>query len=108
MTTDFIMTVVVDDRLSTVTIVVAGDFDASRVEQFERRVDSLPLDLPTVDIDIRDTTILDSAALGALIRLVDRLRASGVEPRTLIARSYQAELLEITGLTEVLAALQRP
>ena len=108
MSSDFAIRLVVDDARSVATVEVSGDFDAARVEQFDGRVASVPLDQRAVVVDVRATTILDSAAIGALIRVADRCRANGIAHSTHVSRPFQVDLLRITGLDEFLSMVVVP
>lgn len=100
---DFAIRLVVDDARSRTTVAVSGDFDAACVEQFDARVALVPADQRSMVVDVCATTILDSAAIGALIRVADWCRANGIAHSTHVGRPFQAELLRITGLDEFLS-----
>lgn len=98
---DVTVTVNDGDRL-TMTVAVSGEFDASRVPSFDHRLRD---DLGTVDdivIDLRGTTIIDSSALGALVRVCERAEAASTSYSTLVERPFQVKLMQVTGLSEVL------
>jgi len=100
---DFTVTIVVDDARSTATISVTGDFDAACVEHFDARVRSLVGAVRAIVVDLRASTVIDSAALGALIRLAESCAGAGPSFETVVARPFQIELLRITGLAEFLS-----
>lgn len=84
-------------------ITVTGEFDAASVVAFETAVARIlahPRQQVLVDID--EVTILDSAAIGALLRLRrDLYRVnSTVSLRT--TRDYHRRIISITGLSEML------
>lgn len=82
---------------------VVGEFDAASVVGFETAVAKIvahPRQQVLVDID--EVTILDSAAIGALLRLrrdLSRVHSS-VALRT--TRDYHRRIISITGLSEML------
>ncbi len=86
-----------------VTIAASGEFDAGSVRAFDivaSRV--LDLDLVEVIVDLSDVTLLDSAAIGAIMRLRraagDRNAKFGLDA----PHPYQQRLFEITGLQHIL------
>ncbi|MEO6652477.1 MAG: STAS domain-containing protein [Ilumatobacteraceae bacterium] len=83
------------------TVVVRGDFDAACVARFDERVGVLAGTQHAVSVDLCGCTIIDSAALGALIRLADSCRSTKFE--TVVAKPFQIELLRITGLDDFLS-----
>lgn len=115
MSADFDVTVTVsDDSRPVVTVTVSGEFDAARVADFEQHTAPLPqetlrktsprtpLQTPCVIVDLVRTSVIDSSGLGALIRFRDRCVAVGVDVRTLIGSPYQATLMTVTGLDDLL------
>ncbi len=102
MTHDFTLTIVVDDTRSNASVTVGGDFDAACVEHFDAQVALLPDDLRSVTVDLSTCTIIDSAALGALIRLAESCETASATFETVVARPFQIELLRITGLEQFL------
>lgn len=97
-----VVTSVHDGDRPTMTITVTGEFDASRVPSFDAAV---ARDLATVSeivIDLRATTILDSSALGALVRTCERATEASTTFSTLVERPFQVTLMQITGLVDVL------
>lgn len=104
--TDVVRAAVPDgnDVLATdvTTVTVGGDFDSTQVDTFEHAVQSLPDDEAELTIDISGCTIVDSAALGALVRLKLRLDEQGRSLRMIADRPFQRQILESTGLAEFL------
>lgn len=102
MTHDFTLTIEVDDARSAATVTVGGDFDAACVERFDAQVALLRDDLRSVAVDLGECTIIDSAALGAVIRLAETCETARRSFETVVARPFQIELLRITGLEQFL------
>lgn len=90
-----------DDGRS-VEFAVSGDFDATQVERFEQALEALPHDAAMVVVDIGDCTILDSAALGALVCLRHRLDATDAELELRADKPFQRLILANTGLGDYL------
>lgn len=95
------VTVTVESR-TTVSVCVAGDFDAAQVPQFDRRTADLPSDLTVVIVDVSRATIIDSSGLGALLRLRARCIEADVEYGTVLGPPFQWSLMRVTGLVETL------
>ncbi|WP_420452886.1 STAS domain-containing protein [Ilumatobacter sp.] len=83
-----------------VAVAVAGDFDRSQVERFDEAVDGVGVGHDRVDVDLSETEIIDSAALGSLIRLRRALEAESCSMRTLVTRPFQVRVFEVGGLAE--------
>jgi anti-anti-sigma factor len=84
-------------------LVVHGEFDIARVGDFERLADAIADPGCAVRLDLRSTTIVDSSALGALIRLRRRVMAEGSEVEVVVAPGWQEQLMHQAGLRELLA-----
>jgi anti-anti-sigma factor len=89
------------DRPS-VSIVLDGVFDGLQARRFDEVARSVPRTASLVTVDLGATTVVDSAALGALIRLRRSMKESGIEMVTVVARPFQARILEIGGLDRYL------
>ncbi|HEU4321015.1 MAG TPA: STAS domain-containing protein [Acidimicrobiia bacterium] len=84
-------------------VVVAGEFDAAVVSSFERSVGDVIADpLPRAVIDLDDVTILDSSAIGALLRLRRDLARLQCELSLRSSRDYHRQIIAVTGLTDFL------
>lgn len=82
---------------------VGGEFDAASVVGFENAVAKIvarPGNVVVIDID--DVTILDSAAIGALLRLRRDLARVNSTVTLRTSRDYHRHLISITGLSEML------
>lgn len=93
----------VDSDRAGYVVTVTGEFDAASVVGFETAVAKIvahPRQKVLVDID--EVTILDSAAIGALLRLRRDLARvhSSVTLRT--TRDHHRRIISITGLSEML------
>lgn len=89
------------------TVEVWGDFDRAQVPRFEGAVGSLPSSLVQLTVDLCATTVLDSSALGALIRLRRGLDGQAGKLVTLIDKPFQRQVMSITGLTDHLGVADR-
>jgi anti-sigma B factor antagonist len=78
----------------------SGELDIVSVEGIEAQVEDLLARPATrVDLDLTDVTFMDSSGLAVLVRIANQfgpLRVSGARP--LVRR-----VIEVTGLTEILA-----
>lgn len=80
---------------------VAGEFDRLQVVAFDRSVSVLPAVLSELTVDLTKTSIIDSAALGALIRL-ERSIDDDCSMRVLVSEPFQVTVMEVSGLVELL------
>lgn len=85
-----------------VVIAVGGDFDAHQVDAFEQATRGIPDKASTVMVDLSACTILDSAALGSLVRLKLRLEAAGTSFSIAADKPFQRQILSNTRLGEYL------
>lgn len=89
---------------SRLVVDVSGVFDATNVETFERFVAGVPAVGVDVIVDVRATVIIDSAALGAMIRLRRAVVTdTGRGFETIICRPFQQTIFEVGGLVDHLA-----
>lgn len=87
---------------STRTVSVVGEFDASEVRSFDHAVVEALDGVSEIVIDLTGTTIIDSSALGALVRLCARAEEASIAHSTVVTHPFQLKLLQVTGLMDVL------
>ena len=104
---DFSVTVETAPDRSRATVCVSGDFDAACTSRFDDATADVDEGVSVFVVDLGETTIIDSAALGALIRLRERCAERDVELSTVVARPFQLKLLRITGLGDFLGMRER-
>jgi len=90
----------------SVFVVLVGAFDGRQARRFDEVAASVPRNASSVSVDLGETTLIDSAALGALIRLKRSLDGRGVEYITKVSRPFQSQLLRMGGLTDYLAVVE--
>jgi anti-sigma B factor antagonist len=84
----------------TVVLAIQGDADLHSVGELEHRLAEVIGGSPsTLVLDLSDATLLDSMAIGVLLRAMKRLRAQGgrfriVAPRSEIRRIFEMTLLD--------------
>lgn len=83
-------------------VVIRGEFDAARVDEFEQTLAGLSPSDRQVEVDLTSVTILDSAALGALLRLKQWCERNGAVLGLVAPQEYQIELFTMTGLRHLL------
>jgi anti-anti-sigma regulatory factor len=88
-----------------VRIVLEGVFDGGQAPQLDNVAQSLPHGTSAVVVDVGATTIIDSAALGALIRLRRDTTGPDTTFTTAVGRPFQAELMRVAGLEEYLGVV---
>lgn len=81
-----------------VRIEVRGDFDVIQVPRFDSIVGGLVLDGAELTVDLCNVGLIDSAALGALVRLRRRVVERDGQLVTLVARPFQLTIMRISGL----------
>jgi len=93
-----------DTQSGTVTVEVHGEFESATVPSFEAATGRVvDLDPPSVVLDLEGTELIDSAAIGAIMRFRRDLQAIGTELIIQAPHDYQQRLFEITGLRHILA-----
>lgn len=85
---------------SRAEMAVAGDFDEVEIARFDRAAQVITDDVTSLTVDLTGTTVIDSAALGSLIRLRRALDEVGCELVVLVARPFQRTVMEVSGLFE--------
>lgn len=76
-------------------IEVTGEFDLNALSEF--REAATPQQLEMVVVDLRETTFLDSHALGALIKLHNRAQEGGFRLAVIRPAGYANRIFSITG-----------
>lgn len=94
----------VEGDSAVMTICVSGDFDSTQVERFDRAIEMRSDDVTSVRVDLSECTVLDSAALGALIRLRQHLDETDRRLVTVADKPFQRQILANTGLGDYLGA----
>lgn len=91
---------------ASATVTIDGDLDRASVTEFESATRTLIGSVPLVVIDVRAATLIDSAALGALIKL--HRHADDVSGRLeiLTGPPYQQVLFDTAGLSNYLDVRQ--
>lgn len=93
----FAMTVGYDDDRAFIT--VDGDLDRASASEFEAAVLVLIGSTPCVTVDITSATMIDSAALGAFIKLHRRAEETDDRLEIIIGPDYQQRLFDVAGLS---------
>jgi len=92
---------------STLALVtVTGEFDRLQTDAFDEAVAELRMSHAKVVVDLTQTTIIDSAALGAMIRLRHLLDAESCELSVHVSQNFQSTVMEVGGLLEFLSVEQ--
>ena len=87
---------------------VSGEFDRLQNRHFDDMTRSLNTELSHFTVDLRHTTIIDSAALGSLVRLRQALDENGCELTTIVSRPFQETVMRIGGLFDHLGVRVEP
>lgn len=99
---DFSVDVAADPTCPATVVRVGGDFDAACTRRFDETTADAVDGSSAIVVDLTDTTIIDSGALGSLIRLRERCDERDVTFSTVVGRPFQVRLLRITGLGDFL------
>lgn len=83
------------------TMFVSGEFDLTKVAAFDEAAEKLT-ETRSLTIDLVAVTLIDSAALGAVLRLCRDGRQIGRTTKVHAPRPYQRKLFEVTGLAHLL------
>ncbi|BAN03548.1 STAS domain-containing protein [Ilumatobacter coccineus] len=81
---------------------VAGEFDRLQVGRFDKAATALSEAIEQLTVDLSRTTIIDSAALGSLVRLRHALDRRGCTLRVVVATPFQETVLRVSGLFDFL------
>lgn len=79
-----------------VVITVFGDADASRAAELQQAVDKGARASHELVVDLSEANLVDSAALGVLLRVAKRLRPRGGDVRIVAGSEPIRRLFEIT------------
>lgn len=99
-----------DEARAETTFRLTGEFDRLQAERFDRAAAGVGAQEPSVCVDLRSTTIIDSAALGSLVRLRRMLHERDASLTVLVSRPFQVTVMRVSGLFEYLgvAVLDEP
>lgn len=81
---------------------VIGEFDRLQVTRFDRAGAALSDRMQQLTVDLRQTTIIDSAALGSLIRLRHALDGIGCRLEVVVSTPFQVTVMKVGGLFDFL------
>lgn len=81
---------------------VIGEFDRLQGIRFDESVKVLPAALVAFTVDLTATTIIDSAALGSLVRLRHALDRIDCRLEVVVSRPFQVTVMRVGGLYEFL------
>jgi anti-anti-sigma factor len=101
--------VAVDDDSSTIQIAPRGELDMATVPGFEEIIQACEQEpAPTIVIDLRDVSFMDSTGLRALLRARDRSLENGHRLLVVEASDPVRKVFEITGMRSVLDGEETP
>jgi anti-anti-sigma factor len=92
----------VQERDSSVLVRLSGEIDLAAVEAIENEL--LPLEdrFPTVVLDLRGVTFLDSTGLRAIVSADARARKNGFELKIIRGPEQVQKILYLSGLDKIL------
>jgi anti-sigma B factor antagonist len=83
-------------------VVVRGEIDVASAPELRTHLHELcATGAPSVAVDLRSVTFLDSSALGVLVGALRRCRENDTDFRLVIDSPRLLKIFEITGLTSV-------
>jgi len=83
-------------------LAIHGEFDAGAVASFDAGLEDRAATNPRIVLCLRHVTVIDSSALGALVRATARARSEEHSLEVHAPLSYQQDLIEITGLDSLI------
>lgn len=86
----------------TCVLAVVGDADLHLAPQLRARLEDCVDGVRSVVVDLTHATLLDSIALGVLVREAKRLRPAGVQVRLVVPQPQLRRIFEITLLDRLL------
>jgi len=84
---------------------VIGEFDRLQVVRFDQVAAALPGLLVELIVDLKETTIIDSSALGALVRLRRELDRIDAGLSVVIDKPFQVTVMKVGGLFDYLGVI---
>jgi len=84
---------------------VVGEFDRLNIEHFDRVSAGLTSVLREFVVDLRRTTIIDSAALGSLVRLRHALDDVNCSMTVIVSKPFQETVMRVGGLFDYLGVV---
>jgi anti-sigma B factor antagonist len=92
----------VQERDSAVLVRLAGEIDLAAVEAIETELLSLEERFPTMILDLRGVTFLDSTGLRAIVSADARARKNGFELKIVRGPEQVQKILYLAGLDKIL------
>ena len=93
----------VETVATVATVRVSGEFDAAAAPHFDAQTAEVhTMKVTVVEVDISDVRILDSAGIGAIMRLRQAVADEGLEFGIVAPQPFQRRLFKITGLEHLL------
>jgi len=96
------VTITSDEINGTAIVVVRGEIDVASAPELRTQLHELcAAGAPSVAVDLRSVTFLDSSALGVLVGALRRCRENDTAFKLVIDSPRLLKIFEITGLTSV-------
>jgi anti-sigma B factor antagonist len=92
----------VQEREGSVLVRLSGEIDLAAVEAIETELVPLEDRFPTVILDLRDVTFLDSTGLRAIVSADARARSNGFELKIVRGPEQVQKILYLAGLDKIL------
>ncbi len=90
--------VTTEAREGVTLVVLGGELDIYTVAGFRRDLEEIDASAAPVVVDLTDVTLLDSSGLGALVSLLNRVRAGEGRLGLICPHRRLRRVFEITGL----------
>jgi anti-sigma B factor antagonist len=94
--------ITVDERGDHALVSLCGEFDLAAVEAVETALRPLETRFPTVILDLREVSFLDSTGLRAIVSADARARKGGFELKIVRGSEEVQKLLYLAGLDKIL------
>lgn len=98
----------IDERLTSVTIVVTGELDIATVAGVDAQIRKAERQAPQVVVDLRRLTFIDSSGLHLLTSADDRIREAGGQLVIVRGPKPIDRVFEVLGLNSLLDMVDAP
>jgi anti-anti-sigma factor len=97
-----ILNITIEHAGSEMVLLIEGELDLSTAPSLRACIDSVDPHIPTLAIDMREISFLDSTGLGLLAGTHHALSTDGRRLELRGARGHTRKLLEVTGLDQII------
>lgn len=85
---------------------VIGEFERLQTVRFDQAAATMPGNVVAVTVDLTGTTIIDSAALGSLVRLRHHVDRTNAQLTVIVKPNFQSTVMRVGGLYDYLGVTE--